>query len=89
MGDDEHEGGSGAELAEELLESRGALIDGERVSEIVRGDSLAGEIGGVVEVLWGWLLGWRDEGRGEHERHAGGASEWAKKGSHATGISGL
>jgi len=48
MGDDEHEGSAGAELAEKLLECGGAVIDGEGVGKVLRGDALAGQVGGVV-----------------------------------------
>ena len=52
VGDDEHEGGSGVELAEELLEAGGALVDGE-LAAVVRADALAAEVGGVSERLRG------------------------------------
>ena len=64
VGDDEHEGGAGAELAEELLERGGAVIEGEGVGEVGRGDALAGEVGGV---LLRRELGGEREGRGEEE----------------------
>jgi len=80
VGDDEHEGGAGAKLAEELLEGRGAVIDGERVGEVGRGDALAGEVGGVLER--GELLGGQNDGGGEEDgQHGGGSS--VEKGFHA------
>jgi hypothetical protein len=60
--DDEHEGGSGAELAEELLEGEGAVVDGESVGEVGCGDTLAGEVGGI---LLRRELGGNREGEGE------------------------
>ena len=50
VGDDEHEGGSGVELAEELLQAGGTLVDGELAAG-ERGDTLAAEVGGVGEGL--------------------------------------
>ena len=63
VGDDEHEGGAGAELAQELLECGSAVIEGEGVGEVLRRDALAGEVGGV---LLGGELGRR--GKGARER---------------------
>ena len=82
MGDDEHEGGSGAELAEELLEGGGAVVDGEGVGEILRGDAFAGEVGGVLEWRWGGLLGGRDEEGGEEDGQQGSGASVGKE-SHA------
>ena len=47
VGDDVHQGGSGAELVEELLEGGGAVIEGYGVGGGLGEDLLAGEVGGV------------------------------------------
>jgi hypothetical protein len=67
VGDDEHERGSGAELEEELLEGGSAVVEGESIGWVLRGDALAGEVGGVLElgVELGRLL--NSEGNGEQE----------------------
>ena len=65
VGDDVHDGGAGVELAEELLEAGGALVDGELATS-ERGYALATEVGGVGE---GWCLG--EAGRGKAERCEG------------------
>jgi hypothetical protein len=62
VGDDEHEGGAGAEFAQELLKRGGAVVEGERVGEVGRGDALAGEVGGI---LLRRELGGERKGRGE------------------------
>ena len=64
VGDDEHERGAGAELAEELLQGGGAVIDGETVGERWGGDALAGEVGGVVELLGGQRAGCGEDKQG-------------------------
>src|ERR1019366_6806943 len=86
VGDDEHEGGAGAEFAQELLKRGGAVVEGQGVSKVGRGDTLAGEVGGIV---LGRELGGKRKGRGEQDCLQGcEASGWAKKESHAIGISG-
>ena len=72
VGDDEHEGGAGAELAEELLEGGRAVIDGQSVGEVLWGDALAGEVGGIVERRD--LRGER-KGRRERSEHEAGAMQ--------------
>ena len=88
VGDDEHKGGSGAKLAEELLEGGGAVVEGKRVGEVLRRDVFAGEVGGVLK-LGGWLGGsCQREGEGDCEQ--GGRPEGAKEvRSHAMVVSGL
>ena len=48
VGDDEHEGGAGAELAQELLERGGTVVEGRVSARSWRRDALAGEVGGVA-----------------------------------------
>jgi len=50
VGDDVEDGGAGVELAEELLEAEGTLVDGE-LAPGEWGDALAAEVGGVGEGL--------------------------------------
>ena len=67
MGDDVHDGGAGVELAEELLEAKGAFVDGEFAAR-ERRRAFATEVGGVVE----------GDGRLGFEMREGGCGEERK-----------